>query len=235
MPNSTVVTAPFDLGFMLHNTCPLSGNGDLYGLGVRIGLYFQIFTAQISGLASHVLEVDDSIGHKVVIFILATGTVLFRLILRNEIEAVEVFPILSLLVVQLGACRVPFWKKPMTVAIYLVEVVCLLGLATWFWFYAMDILPRSCRDDYAFFFKKVSIWHWFRKFSQACTVIAVIGGGVGVLVYLLSKFSCPRDTLGSRIANVKKCYRLLYIQISHNGLEAGGARRIDEKTEKNTQ
>ena len=186
--NSTAVTNAFALGAENPNfTCPVTGNTDLYGLGIRLSLYIQIFTAQISGLASHVLEVDDSIGHEVVIFILATGTVLFRLIKKKEIEAVEVFPILSLLVVQLGACRVPFWKKPMTVCIYVGEMVCLMALTTWFWFHGMDTLPRTCRDDYAFFFAKVSIWHWFRKFSQAGTVLTVIGGACGVLAYLLGE------------------------------------------------
>jgi hypothetical protein len=234
MPNSTAVDAAFALGAQLNHSCPIEGNGDLYGLGIRIGLYLQIFTAQISGLASHVLEVDDNIGHAVVVFILATGTVLFRLILQQRIEAVEVFPILSLLVVQLGACRVPFWKKPMTVAIYLGEVVCLLSLTTWFWFHGMDTLPRSCRDDYAFFFKKVSIWHWFRKFSQAGTVLAVIGGGGGVLVYLLSEFLSLGVAVGGSMANKTKCCPPWCTPISHNGLAAGEIGRTDAKKE-NTQ
>jgi hypothetical protein len=168
-------------------TCPVQGNPDLYGLGIRIGLYLQILTAQISGLTSQYLEVDDNIGHGVVLFILATGIVLFRQILHHKIEAVEVFPILSLLVIQLAACRVPFWKKPMTIFIYMGETVCLLALTTWFWFHGMDTLPKSCPDDYAFFFTKVSIWHWFRKFSQAATVMSAIGGCIGVLTYLISK------------------------------------------------
>jgi hypothetical protein len=195
--NSTAVTNAFALGAAENFTCPVTGNSDLYGLGIRLSLYIQIFTAQISGLASHVLEVDDSIGHEVVIFILATGTVLFRLIKKKEIEAVEVFPILSLLVVQLGACRVPFWKKPMTVCIYVGEMVCLMALTTWFWFHGMDTLPRTCRDDFAFFFAKVSIWHWFRKFSQAGTVLTVIGGACGVLAYILGEKS-EGTWIGSR-------------------------------------
>jgi hypothetical protein len=127
-------------------------------------LCLQIFTAQISGLASHALEVDDLIGHEVVIFILATGAVLFRLILKQEIEAVEVFPIFEFLVVQLGACS-PVLEEANDGDDLSGETVCLLALTTWFWFHGMDTLPRSCRDDYAFFFKKVSIWHWFRKLS----------------------------------------------------------------------
>jgi hypothetical protein len=176
-------------------SCPVQGSPDLYGLGIRIGLYLQIVTAQVSGLTSQYLEVDDNIGHAVVVFILATGIVLFRQILRREIEAVEVFPILSLLIIQLAACRVPFWKKPMTIFIYMGETVCLLALTTWFWFHGMDMLPKSCPDDYAFFFAKVSIWHWFRKFSQAATVMSAIGGFVGVLIYLFSKLSATSEVL----------------------------------------
>lgn len=144
-------------------------------------------SAQISGLTSTILEVDDHIGHVTIVFILATGTVLFKFILHHEVEAVEVFPILSLLAIQLGACRVPFWKNPMTILIYVGEVICLLALTTWFWFKGMDTLPRSCPDDYAFFFKRVSIWNWFRKFGQAASVFSMVLGAGGVLVYLFSK------------------------------------------------
>src|SRR5271155_1232588 len=110
-------------GLAVRATCPVHGNGDIYGLGIRIGLYLQTFTAQISGITSHLLEVDDNIGRAVVIFVLATGTVLFRLILRREIEAVEVFPILGLLAVQLSVCRVPFWKQPTMIFLYAAEMV----------------------------------------------------------------------------------------------------------------
>lgn len=231
--NSTAVTAAFALGAAQNLTCPIQGSSDLYGLGIRISLYLQIFTAQISGLASHVLEVDDWIGHGVVVFILATGTVLFKQILHKEITAVEVFPILSLLIVQLGACRVPFWKKPMTVVIYVCEMLLLLALTTWFWFHGMDTLPRACRDDYAFFFKRVSIWHWFRKFSQAGTVLAVIGGGGGMLVYLFSKVLFlvpPLSDISGEIADASKCCPLWYMPTGHNGHKDGvPARRKDEK------
>jgi hypothetical protein len=176
-------------------TCPVQGNGDLYGLGIRISLYLQIFTAQISGLTSHLLVVDDNIGHAVVIFILATGTVLLRLILGREIEAVEVFPILSLLMVQLVACRVPFWKKPMTIFLYLGESVGLLALSTWFWFRGMDTLPRSCVDDYAFFFAKVSIWNWYRRFNKALTIISVVCGAPAIIFYIARK---PTGKLGDQ-------------------------------------
>jgi hypothetical protein len=178
-------------------TCPVHGNGDLYGLGIRIGLYLQTFTAQISGITSQLLEVDDNIGRAVVIFILATGTVLFRLILRREIEAVEVFPILSLLLVQLIVCRVPFWKQPATIFLYAGEMVGLVALSTWFWFRGMDTLPRSCIDDYAFFFAKVSIWHWFRKLNKALDIISVVCV-VPAVIFYISGILKPTGKLGDQ-------------------------------------
>ncbi|KAI9925571.1 hypothetical protein MW887_005952 [Aspergillus wentii] len=178
--NATVV----ELAQRAATSCPIEGNPDLYGLGIRLGLYLQMFTAQISGLSSAILPIPDSIGQGVVLFVLATGIVLFRLTEHREIEAVEVFIMLSLLVAHHGACRVPFWKQPMTIFVYLGELVCLLALSAWFWFRGMDMLPRSCVDDYAFFFAKVSIWHWFRKLNQAFIVITIVGAAPGIIYYM---------------------------------------------------
>lgn len=171
--------------------CPVQGQPDLYGLGIRVALYIQIFTVQISGYSSMLLGVDDNISNAVVVFILAVGTVLLRQILRGQIEAVEVFPILSLLIVQLVSCRVPYWRRPTTILLYLGEGVGLLALSAWFWFRGMETLPKSCGDDYAFFFAKVSIWHWYRKLNMAFSVMTIIGGVLGAVVYVMGK-SCKK-------------------------------------------
>lgn len=165
-------------------SCPIQGNPDIYGLGIRLGLYLQMLTAQISGLGSVFLPVPDIVGQGVVMFVLATGTVLVRLILRHEIEAVEVFLIMGLLVCHHSSCRVPFHKYPFTSLIYTGESICLLVLFAWFWFHGMDTMSRSCVDDYAFFFAKVSIWHWFRKLNKAIAVIGIVGATPGVIFYL---------------------------------------------------
>ena len=168
-------------------TCPVQGNSDLYGLGIRIGLYIQLLTVQISGLTSQLMGVNDLLSQGVVIFILSAGTVLLKLILRREIEPVEVFPILSLLIVQLAVCRVPFWRAQTTIFIYVGELTGLTALTTWFWWHGMDTLPRSCVDDYAFFFVKVSIWHWFRKFNKVLSIMVVIGAAIGIISYIECK------------------------------------------------
>ncbi|KAF7552588.1 hypothetical protein G7Z17_g4204 [Cylindrodendrum hubeiense] len=159
-------------------TCPVSGNGDLYGLGNRLGIYFQMLTVQISSLISSITPVEDRIGQSTVVFILATTTVLLRLISSHEIESVEVVPILGLIYAQIGVCRVPFSASKMTLLIYAGELVGILALFTWFWWKGMDILPRSCKNDYAFFFAKVSIWGWFRRMNKALSIISVVGAGL---------------------------------------------------------
>ncbi|KAL7789490.1 hypothetical protein V8C37DRAFT_211169 [Trichoderma ceciliae] len=166
--------------------CPVDGDSDLYGLGIRVGIYIQMLTVQLSGLASAILKTEDSLGQGTIIFVLATGIVLVRQLRGLEIEAVEVFPILTLLLAQAGVCRVPYWKGQTTALIYTFEVSGLIALFAWFWWHGMDTLPRSCHDDKAFFFTKVSIWHWFRTLNKVGSVFAIIGGVVSVLFYLVA-------------------------------------------------
>ncbi|EGR51756.1 uncharacterized protein TRIREDRAFT_103822 [Trichoderma reesei QM6a] len=166
-------------------TCPVTGNPDLYGLGIRLGIYFQMISVQISGLASIVMQSEDSLSQGVIIFVLATGIVLARLLrAAADIQAVEVFPILTLLLAQVGVCRVAGRNGQTTAHIYVFEVAALIALFAWFWWHGMDTLPRKCHDDKAFFFAKVSIWHWFRTLNKVGSVFAIIGGVFLVLFYL---------------------------------------------------
>ncbi|KAH7008607.1 hypothetical protein EDB80DRAFT_440419 [Ilyonectria destructans] len=167
-------------------TCPVTGNPDLYGLGNRLGIYFQMMTVQISSLISSITPVEDRIGQSTVIFILATTTVLLRLLSSHEIQPVEVVPILGLIYAQIGVCRVPFSGSKITLLIYAGELVGILALFTWFWWKGMDLLPRSCKNDYAFFFAKVSIWGWFRRMNKALSIISVVGASLSYFMTLIS-------------------------------------------------
>ncbi|KAH7145961.1 hypothetical protein B0J13DRAFT_332467 [Dactylonectria estremocensis] len=167
--------------------CPVPGNADLYGLGNRLGIYFQMLTVQFSSLISAIIPIEDRVGQSTVVFILATTTVLLRLISSREIEPVEVVPILGLIYAQIGVCRVPFSGSKITLLIYAGELIGILALFTWFWWKGIDMLPRSCKNDYAFFFAKVSIWGWFRRMNKALSIISVVGAGLSWFMNL-SKF-----------------------------------------------
>ena len=185
-------------------TCPVTGNPDLYGLGIRIGIYIQMLTVQLSGLLSCYFQTEDHICQGTVVFVLSTSIVLVRLlnatIQRDTqtpwIEPVEVFPVLSLLLIQVGVCRVSPQNQT-TMLIWMVELVGLTVLFAWFWWHGMDLLPRSCPDDKAFFFAEVSIWNWFRSFNKAGSVFTAIGTAMAVFSYCGSKYA---DTRGLQLA-----------------------------------
>lgn len=190
----TTVSSTVAMNSTLPN-CPVQGNPDLYGLGIRVGIYIQMITVQLSGLASAILKTEDALGQGTIIFVLATGIVLINLLQQAAgstadsdgntiLQPVEVFPILTLLLAQVGVCRVPYWKGQTTALIYTFEVGGLIALFAWFWWHGMDTLPRTCQDDKAFFFAKVSIWNWFRTLNKVGSVFAIIGGVVSVLFYL---------------------------------------------------
>lgn len=168
-------------------SCPVEGNSDLYGLGIRLGIYIQMITVQISGVTSARAhgKTSDHLGEAALIFILSAGIVLARLVSRAEIQPVEVVPILTLLVAHLGVCRVPWWQGRTLILIYVAEVSLLVGLMVWFWWSGMETLPRSCANDYAFFFHKVRIWGWFRKLGKVGSIFLSVGTLSGVAFYLI--------------------------------------------------
>lgn len=167
-------------------TCPVQGNADLYGLGIRIGIYIQMLTVQLSGVLSATYPLEDHIGQGTIIIVMSTAIVLVRMLnatigqhanLDNPLQPVEVFPMLTLLLLQMGVCRATFRNKPIML-IWLAELLGLTVLFVWFWWHGMDLLPRSCPDDKAFFFAKVSIWNWFRTFNKVTSVFLAVGTGI---------------------------------------------------------
>ncbi|UKZ74939.1 hypothetical protein TrVFT333_002609 [Trichoderma virens FT-333] len=166
-------------------TCPVSGNPDLYGLGIRLGIYIQMLTIQLYGLASAITTTDDSVTQGNVLFAFATGIVLI-LLLREaiNIQPVEAFFVLALLLAELGIQRVAYWKNMKTALLYTVSLGGIIVLFAWFWWHGIDTLPRACHDDKAFFFAKVSLWHWFRTLHKVASVIAIISGAVSFTFYL---------------------------------------------------
>ncbi|UNI17412.1 hypothetical protein JDV02_003754 [Purpureocillium takamizusanense] len=180
-------------------TCPVEGNADLYGLGIRIGIYIQMLTVQLSGVLSDMYpSVEDHIGQGTIVFVMSAAIVLVRLLnatvsgqhdannnnlLDRPLQPVEVFPVLTLLLLQMQVCRVSPAKSKTVMLIWMAELVGLTVLFGWFWWHGMDLLPRSCPDDKAFFFAKVSIWNWFRTFNKVGSVLAAVGTGITIVMY----------------------------------------------------
>ncbi|KAM3471208.1 hypothetical protein MY5147_005954 [Beauveria neobassiana] len=164
-------------------SCPVEGQPDLYGLGIRIGIYIQMLAVQISGLLSIVLRQDDYLGESVVLFILAVGSVLIKLIVHKQILAVEAAPMVALLLAQVSVCRAVSRMGFVVGVIFAVEFCGLSSLFVWFWWHGMDVLGRSpCADDKAFFFAKVSLWGWFRTMNKVFAVFTAIAAGMMAII-----------------------------------------------------
>ncbi|XWW99426.1 hypothetical protein V2A60_007436 [Cordyceps javanica] len=165
--------------------CPVQGQPDLYGLGIRIGIYIQMLSVQLSALLSIVLRQDDYLGESVVIFILAVGSVLIKLIVDKQILAVEAAPMIALLLAQVGVCRSVSKMGVVVGIIYAVEFCGLSALFVWFWWYGMDVLGHSpCPDDKVFFFVKVSLWGWFRTMNKVFAVITALMATLMAIMYI---------------------------------------------------
>lgn len=172
--------------------CPIQGQPDLYGLGIRLGIYIQMLAVQISGLLSLVLRQDDYLGEGVVIFILAVGSVLVKLIVNKGISAVEAAPMLALLLAQVGSCRFIAKMGIVLGIIYAVEFCGLSALFVWFWWYGMDVLGHSpCPDDKVFFFAKVSLWGWFRTMNKVFAVITALVAAIMAVMFFFGESPRP--------------------------------------------
>ena len=167
--------------------CVIEGEPDLYGLGIRIGIYIQMITVQISAALSQVLREEDHLNEATIVFVISVGSVFINLIYQKKIEAVEAAPILVLLLAQVHSCRLVNTRGIVPTLIFAVELCGLVGLYVWYWWYGMDILGGSCPDDRAFFFANVSLWGWFRTMNKVLTVFTAIYGAITAIMYIFGE------------------------------------------------
>lgn len=180
------------------SSCTIQGDPDLYGLGIRLGIYFQMLTIQASGLLSYVLRAEDGMGEISVIFVFSVGTILIRKLVSGNIEAVEAMFMIGSLMGLVNSYRSSNQLRGLAQVIYSFELLILIGLYVWFWWHGMDTLHHTCDDSYSFFFAKVSIWGWFRTFNKVLTVFAALAGVMTLVASVVGK-SAP-----FRVSNVPR-------------------------------
>ncbi|KAI2636493.1 hypothetical protein GGS26DRAFT_497439 [Hypomontagnella submonticulosa] len=166
-------------------SCPINGNQDLYGLGVRLGLYLQ-FIALVLARPSVKLAFK-AINSSTIAFILANFIVLVRETTSRTLRAPEAYLLFFLLAPQLAVNIIG--TDVIKGSINLRGVVAILLWAAfvfyfnWFWWVGLDVLPMSgCEDEYGFFFTKVSLRGWFRTFNKVIWTVADVGFGVVILM-----------------------------------------------------
>ncbi|KAI1395246.1 hypothetical protein F4819DRAFT_202782 [Hypoxylon fuscum] len=151
------------------DNCPIAGNPDLYGLGIRLGLYLQ-FLALVLARPSVKLAFK-AINSSTIAFILANFIVLVRQSASRTIFAPEAYLLFFLLVPQLvlNIVGTNLWGGAIdtrgAIAVLLWGAFCYYF--SWFWWLGLDLLPLSgCDDEYGFFFTRVSLRGWFRTFNK---------------------------------------------------------------------
>lgn len=160
--------------------CSIQGTADLYGLGVRLGLYLQFVTALFASLGSR--RYLDRYREATLIFVTSCFITLVRQSARHRLYAVEVETMMWLFVPQLAIVSMSSkWLQTLSWGSLLMHVLnyAMAAFYTWFYFRGLDVMLESpCESSYAFFFARVNLYHWFRTLMKvsfaACLVYLVL-------------------------------------------------------------
>ncbi|KAK4237965.1 hypothetical protein C8A03DRAFT_34071 [Achaetomium macrosporum] len=181
--------------------CGFQGNSDIYGLGIRVGIYLQWLAAIVAELSGpDDIEVSHRAAGSYQLAMLA-GLVLVTQDHTPGVHAVEAFLILlfcfagvwvasirtaraSGLSAMLSETRVEHpgsTTRPPTPATGFFRQ--LLGCATcaygiWTLFVGLDVLPRTACDEVGFFFARVRLFGWFRDMFKVFFIISLVASSV---------------------------------------------------------
>ncbi|KIO27777.1 hypothetical protein M407DRAFT_22953 [Tulasnella calospora MUT 4182] len=164
--------------------CGFDGDDDIYGLGIRLGVYLQwLGTMVCSYLEPEEAQDMKSInlGFQASVF----GGLLYVTITRGstqeagQLHAAEVWVMLSLCT----AGILTFGGEPIKRAFVIHGVfqqvlnLAILSYSIWFVFAGMDQMAHPPCSRYAFFFAKVDMYHWHRLLWKISTIpIAIFMG-----------------------------------------------------------
>ncbi|ORY02293.1 hypothetical protein BCR34DRAFT_84708 [Clohesyomyces aquaticus] len=147
--------------------CPIQGDNDLYGFGIRLGLYVQYISIIITRTKK--MRSATSLRNSALVFVLASFSLVVRMFRRGELYAPEVQTMIWLLMPQLSSASPTMARiHPLTNQIWVLVVLTIQIFLVWFWAKGIDYLPKTgCKGDYVFSLAKVSAYHWFGSFPIA--------------------------------------------------------------------
>ncbi|RYN23746.1 hypothetical protein AA0114_g12824 [Alternaria tenuissima] len=183
--------------------CPLEGNSDLIGIGIRLGVYLLMFSSMFAKLLPP--KYSGRLISLAIYVIYAEFIVLIRETALGRIQGVEVAAFLWMIfaqfafIIDLDRLNANFGLNYLT----MVASTAFTFYLAWFWYRGLDTLPRtSCADEYTWLFAKVSIYHWYRTFQKVLTTFLCITLGLLFLVWtfgysrikdFLSDLCAPQD------------------------------------------
>ncbi|KAF8472883.1 hypothetical protein BDZ91DRAFT_760323 [Kalaharituber pfeilii] len=190
---------------IVQTTGGFRGNADMYGLGVRIGVYLQIF-ACICAKYLRLERAIESLAFSSGLLRLALLISLSYVTIKEErLEAVDTAIMVLLALIStppfdsLGRVSLPSNLEFRTLGRFLNQMAPMfralsgLGLicySVWFWWTGLETLGHSPCTGTTFFFAKVSLYNWFRWLGRIYTVYMLIALVLMILNWMRRNW-CP--------------------------------------------
>lgn len=154
-------------------SCVIFGDPDLYGLGVRIGIYCQWLATSIANIAS-----EEEISAMYTVNMCFQAAILCGVVIATSnmtVSAVEVFITFPLCFGGFAATQIHGPSNSLKTTFFGLFAAyqlfgALAGFSAWFWWVGLDQLSRDSCPDYAFFFTRLEIYH----LKWPCRIVACI-------------------------------------------------------------
>ncbi|PVF95414.1 hypothetical protein CPB86DRAFT_788060, partial [Serendipita vermifera] len=163
--------------------CGFKGDNNMYGKGIRIGMYLQWIT---SSLAYNFVP-EEAVNMRGVNFgfTLANFVGLIYITVRNtELYAVECWIVLLMCMGGVASERgfASYKSSDIGRLIKLLLGLAIIGYWAWFVFSGMDKMIATPCSRTAFFFAKVDLYHWFRTFLKVLVILTMIPVALAFIV-----------------------------------------------------
>jgi hypothetical protein len=160
--------------------CGFAGNNDIYGIGIRIGIYTQIFAVWIANyfLFSQAQILRDSIT----IFTVALLAVSFMFVASPSssyaIEAFILFQVLSwscMMGVRAKSRYSKLNSRNTVIRAVVSEAInlCSISLQVWFWWRGLDQMLKTPCGTYIWYLVKTDIYGWARTVMKVLSLFVL--------------------------------------------------------------
>lgn len=158
--------------------CGFDGNPDLYGLGVRTGIYIQAVSFFLA--AFHLKKESAYLQSSAFVFLLAIFIALIRETANRTLRAPEAaliswmigYQMMGVVAISPAALSAGALLR---MAFVLFIFMGYIGYNGWFWWTGLKVLPQPAPGcvEYGYMFAKVNIRGWFQTVSKVMWTMAV--------------------------------------------------------------
>lgn len=181
VPRDTLTSIPSPATSFPQSECGFPGNNDIYGIGIRIGIYTQIIAVWFANyfLLSQVQELRDAVSVFGVAILIVS--ILFAAN-PSSVYAVEAFVLLQILA---WTCMMGVRAKSSYTSAQLgttvvrkflnegINLAC-LSLHVWFWWVGVEKMKKTPCGTYIMYVVKTDMFGWARKVMMALSVFVLL-------------------------------------------------------------